>query len=155
MKMNPPLREASDLAGLATGLADGTIDAIATDHAPHHADEKLQEFDEAPFGIVGLETAVPLVMDRLVRAGHIDVRRMVELMSVNPARILGLKKGSLAAGADADVTVIDPALEAKVDPARFQSRSRNTPFAGWRLRGWPVLTIVGGRIVHERAGTSR
>jgi dihydroorotase len=155
-KMNPPLRSEDDRQALIEGLADGTIDAIATDHAPHHSDEKLQEFDDAPFGIVGLETAVPLVMDRLVRPGHIDMRRMVEVMSVNPARILGLKKGSLAEGSDADVTVIDPRLEAKVEPARFESRSRNTPFAGWRLRGWPVLTIVGGRVVHERAaGSSR
>jgi dihydroorotase len=154
-KMNPPLRSEDDRQALLEGLADGTIEAIASDHAPHHADEKLQEFDDAPFGIVGLETTVPLVMDRLIRAGHIDLRRMVELLSVNPARILGLKKGSLAEGADADVTVIDPVLEAKVDPARFQSRSRNTPFAGWRLRGWPVLTIVGGRVVHERAGSAR
>jgi dihydroorotase len=154
-KMNPPLRHEDDRQALVEGLADGTIDAIATDHAPHHADEKLQEFDDAPFGIVGLETAVPLVMDRLVRPGHIDMKRMVELMALNPARILGLRKGTLAEGADADVTVIDPGLTMAVDPARFQSRSRNTPFAGWRLRGWPVLTIVGGKVVHEHRPAAR
>jgi dihydroorotase len=154
-KMNPPLRSEDDRQALLEGLSDGTIDAIASDHAPHHHDEKLQEFDDAPFGIVGLETALPLAMDRLVRPGIIDIPRMVELMSLNPARILGLKKGTLAPGADADITVIDPDLEVTVDPARFQSRSRNTPFAGWRLRGWPVLTIVGGRAVHEHGPATR
>jgi dihydroorotase len=154
-KMNPPLRSEDDRQALLEGLGDGTIDAIATDHAPHHHDEKLVEFDDAPFGIVGLETAVPLAMDRLVRPGIIDLRRLVELMSLNPARILGLKKGTLAPGADADITVIDPDLEMTVDPARFQSRSRNTPFAGWRLRGWPVLTLVGGRAVHEHRPAAR
>ena len=148
-KMNPPLRSEEDRQALLDGLQDGTIDAIASDHAPHHADEKLLEFDAAAFGIVGLETAVPLVMDRLVRAGIIDMKRMVELMAVNPARILGLEKGTLREGADADITVLDPDQVRTVDASRFESRSRNTPFGGWRLRGWPVLTIVGGRIAHE------
>jgi dihydroorotase len=148
-KMNPPLRDETDRRALLEGLRDGTIDAIATDHAPHHLDEKLQEFDDAPFGIVGLETAVPLMMDRLVRAGVVDIRRLVELMSLNPARILGLGKGTLAVGADADITVIDPDLEAAVDISGFKSKSRNSPFHGWTLRGWPVATIVGGRVVHE------
>jgi dihydroorotase len=154
-KMNPPLRSEDDRQALLEGLGDGTIDAIASDHAPHHDDEKLQEFDDAPFGIVGLETAVPLAMDRLVRPGIIGLSRMVELMSLNPARILGLKKGTLAPGADADITVIDPDLEMTVDPARFQSRSRNTPFAGWHLKGWPILTIVGGRAVHDLTPAAR
>ena len=154
-KMNPPLRSEDDRQALLAGLGDGTIDAIASDHAPHHEDEKLQEYDDAPFGIVGLETAVPLAMDRLVRPGIIDLSRMAELMSLNPARILGLNKGTLAPGADADITVIDPGLEMTVDPARFQSRSRNTPFAGWRLKGWPILTIVGGRAVHDLTPAAR
>jgi len=154
-KMNPPLRGEDDRQALLEGLADGTIDAIASDHAPHHLDEKLQEFDDAPFGIVGLETSLPLAMDRLVRPGIIGLSRMVELMALNPARILGLKKGTLAVGADADITVVDPELEKTVDPASFQSRSRNTPFAGWRLRGWPVLTIVGGRAVHDLLPAAR
>ena len=154
-KMNPPLRSEDDRQALLEGLGDGTIDAIASDHAPHHDDEKLQEYDDAPFGIVGLETAVPLAMDRLVRPGVIGLSRMVELMSLNPARILGLKKGTLAVGADADITVVDPELEMTVDPARFQSRSRNTPFGGWRLKGWPVLTIVGGRAVHDLTPAAR
>jgi dihydroorotase len=147
-KVNPPLRAEPDRLALIEGLRDGLIDAIATDHAPHHADEKLVEFDDAPFGIAGLETAVALIMDRLVRPGVIDVARMVALMSVNPARILGLRKGTLAVGADADITVIDPELSATVDVARFRSKSRNSPFHGWTLTGWPVATIVGGRPVH-------
>jgi len=148
-KMNPPLRSEEDRQALVEGLRDGTIDAVATDHAPHHADEKLQEFDEAPFGIVGLETAVALMMDRLVRPGIIDLARLVALMSVSPARILGIKKGSLAVGQDADITVIDPELTRTVDVAAFLSKSRNSPFHGWTLTGWPVATIVGGRVVHE------
>ena len=146
-KMNPPLRSEEDRQDLLAGLQDGTIDAIATDHAPHHTDEKLQEFDDAPFGIVGLETAVSLVMHRLVQPGVISLPRMVELMAVNPAKILRLKKGTLAEGADADITIIDPQLEQAVQPERFESRSRNTPFAGWKLRGGPAATLVGGRVV--------
>jgi len=148
-KMKPPLRPEADRLALIEGLRDGTIDVIASDHAPHHSDEKLQEFDEAPFGIIGLETTLPLVMDRLVRPGIIDLKRMVELLAVNPARILGLKKGTLAVGADADLTILDPAAEARVDVARFRSKSRNSPFHGWTLRGWPVMTIVSGRVVHD------
>ena len=148
-KMNPPLRSEEDRRALVEGLKDGTIDAIASDHAPHHLDEKLVEFDEAPFGIAGLETSVPLVMDRFVRSGIVTPARFVELMSLNPSRILGIGKGTLAIGADADVTIIDPDAERKVDVSRLQSKSRNTPFHGWTLRGWPVATIVGGRLVHE------
>jgi len=153
-KMNPPLRSEEDRLALLHALQEGTIDVIATDHAPHHSDEKLVEFDDAPFGIVGLETAVALVMDRLVRPGHIDLSRMVELMALNPAKILGLRKGTLAVGADADVTVIDPEMTRTVDPDRFESRSRNTPFASWKLRGWPVMTFVGGRVVHDAEARS-
>jgi dihydroorotase len=154
-KMNPPLRGEEDREALVQGLRDGTIDAIASDHAPHHLDEKLQEFDDAPFGIVGLETAVPLMMDRLVRSGAIDLQRLVELMSVNPARILGIEKGTLKVGADADVTILDPELEATVDVSQFRSKSRNSPFHGWTLKGWPVVTVVGGRVVHERPSAAR
>ena len=150
-KVNPPLRSEADRQALLDALKDGTIDAIATDHAPHHADEKLMEYDDAPFGLIGLETAVPLLMDRLVAAGTIDINRLVTMLSVNPARILGLEKGSLAVGADADITILDPDLEVAVDVSTFRSKSRNSPFDGWRLRGWPVVTIVGGRVIHERA----
>ncbi len=148
-KMNPPLRSEEDRQALLQGLLDGTIDAIASDHAPHHADEKLVEYDEAPFGIIGLETTVPLIVDRCVRKGGLAPARFVELLSRNPARILGIKKGTLAVGADADVTIIDPELERTVDVSRFKSKSRNSPFHGWTLRGWPVATVVGGRVVHE------
>lgn len=148
-KMNPPLRCEADRQALLEGVADGTVDVIASDHAPHHLDEKRREFEAAPFGIVGLETLVPLMMDRLVRAGVIDLSRLVTLLSVNPAKILKLGRGTLARGATADVTVIDPERSMQVDVERFRSRSRNTPFGGWELQGWPVMTIVEGRVVYE------
>jgi dihydroorotase len=145
VKMNPPLRDAADRDALIEGLADGSIDAIATDHAPHHYDEKRVEFDVAPFGVVGLETAVPLALDRLVHAGHVSFPRLVELLSRNPARLLGVAGGTLAPGSPADVTVLAPDHRVTVDPARLRSKSRNTPFGGWQLRGGVVATIVGGR----------
>ena len=154
-KMNPPLRSEEDRLALIEALRDGTIDAIASDHAPHHTDEKLQEFDDAPFGIIGLESAVPLMLDRLVGGGIIDLPRLVTLMSLNPARILRIPKGTLAVGADADVTVIDPDLTQTIDAAAFRSRSRNCPFNGWTLKGWPVATVVGGRLVHELKAAAR
>jgi dihydroorotase len=147
VKMNPPLREAADRDALVEGLADGSVDAIATDHAPHHYDEKHVEFDRAPFGIVGLETAVPLALDRLVHPGRIGLARLVELLSVNPARILGVPGGSLAEGAPADLTLLAPDLSVTIDPAKLRSRSRNTPFGGWTLRGGVAATIVGGRVL--------
>jgi dihydroorotase len=149
LKMNPPLREAADRDAMLEGIADGTVDAIATDHAPHHADEKMVEFDRAPFGIVGLETAVSLVFDRLVHAGRIQVRRAIELLSTGPARVLSLPGGTLAAGAEADVTIIDPDRVITVDAASLKSRSKNTPFHGWQLRGAVMATIAGGRIVYR------
>jgi dihydroorotase len=148
-KMKPPLRSEEDRQSLLTGLADGTIDAIATDHAPHHADDKCMEYDKAAFGVVGLETAVPLCLDRLVNRGTISLPRLIELLSAKPARILGLPKGSLAVGADADVTILDLDRPFTVRPETFQSKGRNTPFAEWNLRGRPVTTLVGGRIVWE------
>jgi dihydroorotase len=153
LKMNPPLRERVDRDAMLEGLADGTIDTIATDHAPHHADEKMVEFDRAPFGIVGLETAVPLVFDRLVHAGKISVRRAIELLSTNPARVMNLPGGTLTDGALADVTIIDPDRSQTIDAAALKSRSKNTPFHGWTLRGSVVMTLVGGRVVH-RADTA-
>jgi dihydroorotase len=144
-KMNPPLRETADRDAMLGGIADGTVDAIATDHAPHHYDEKKVEFDHAPFGIIGLETAVSLSLDRLVHAGLIRLPRLVELLSVNPARILGVQGGSLAAGERADITVMAPDLTVRVHVATMRSRSKNTPFDGWELRGGVAATIVGGR----------
>ncbi|HSL24252.1 MAG TPA: dihydroorotase [Vicinamibacterales bacterium] len=148
VKMNPPLREEADRDALIEGLADGSIDAIATDHAPHHYDEKLVEFDRAPFGIVGLETAVPLVFDRLVHAGRITLPRLVELLSSNPARILNVPGGTLAEGSAADVTLLVPDMRTTVAAALLRSRSKNTPFDGWTLRGGVGATLVAGRIVY-------
>jgi dihydroorotase len=147
VKMNPPLREARDRDAMLAGLADGSVDVIATDHAPHHYDEKNVEFDVAPFGIVGLETAVPIVLDRLVHGGLLRLPRVVELMSANPARILRVSGGSLAPGVPADITILAPDLAVTIDRARLQSRSKNTPFHGWTFRGGVAATLVGGRIV--------
>jgi dihydroorotase len=148
VKMNPPLREAADREAMLEGIADGSVDAIATDHAPHHADEKMVEFDRAPFGIVGLETAVPIVFDRLVHTGRISVQRMIELLSVNPARILGVPGGSLADGSPADITILDPDRPVTIQAAMLRSRSKNTPYDGWQFRGGVTATIVGGRVVY-------
>jgi dihydroorotase len=148
LKMNPPLREAADREAVLKGLADGSVDVIATDHAPHHYDEKHVEFDRAPFGITGLETAVSLCFDRLVHAGIVSLTRLVELLSVNPARILGVPGGSLADGAPADVSILAPDLSVTIDARSMRSKSKNTPFDGWSLRGAVAATIVGGRAVY-------
>jgi dihydroorotase len=147
-KMNPPLREQQDRDAMLQGIRDGSVDVIATDHAPHHYDEKHVEFDRAPFGITGLETAVPLCFDRLVHSGLISIARLIELLSVNPARILRIPGGSLADGAPADVTLLAPDLAVTVSAAAMKSKSKNTPFDGWTLRGGVAATIVGGRAVY-------
>jgi len=152
-KMNPPLRAEHDRQALLQGLRDGTIDCIATDHAPHAVDDKKVEYDHAAFGIVGLETAVALCLDRLVGKGLLDLPHLVSLLSTNPARILALPGGTLAPGGPADVTVLDLSRKRQVEPARFESKGRNTPFAGWTLAGWPVMTIVGGRVAWKDART--
>ncbi len=149
-KMNPPLRGGRDVEACIEGLADGTIDCIATDHAPHAKEKKMQELDRAPFGIVGLETALGLVVTRLIEPGHLDWPAVIEKMSINPARILGIDKGTLAVGADADVTIIDPNVKWTVDPAGFRSKSSNTPFAGWELTGRAETVIVAGRVKFRR-----
>jgi dihydroorotase len=153
-KMNPPLRETADRDAMLSGLVDGSVDAIATDHAPHHYDEKNVEFDRAPFGIVGLETAVSLSLDRLVHSGLISLSRMVQLLSANPARILGVSGGSLAEGQPADITVIAPDLRVTITSRTLRSKSKNTPFDGWDLRGGVAATIVGGRPVFVNADAS-
>jgi dihydroorotase len=150
VKMNPPLRETADRDAMLEGIADGTVDVIATDHAPHHADEKLVEFDHAPFGIVGLETCVPIVFDRLVHTGKIGVVRAIELLSANPARVLSLPGGRLTEGAPADLTILAPDEPVTVRAAEFRSKSKNTPFDGWELKGAVVMTMVDGRIIYER-----
>ncbi len=148
-KMSPPLRSHDHLEAIEEGLRDGTIDSIATDHAPHHADEKALEYDDAPFGITGLETAVGLAFERLVTPGIISLERLVELLAVNPARIFGLKeRGNLRKGAWADVTILDPELNWTFAVAGSKSKSRNTPFDGWKFRGGAVTTIVAGRVVY-------
>ena len=146
-KMNPPLREEADRQAMIEGLRDGSIDAIATDHAPHHADEKALEFDRAPFGIVGLETAVPLCFDRLVHAGVIGLPRLIELLSANPARLLGVPGGTLTEGGPADLTILAPDQSVTIRAAALRSKSKNTPFDGWTLKGAVAATIVGGRTV--------
>ncbi|HVF50017.1 MAG TPA: dihydroorotase [Pyrinomonadaceae bacterium] len=151
-KMNPPLRSREHLEAVLEAIGDGTIDAIATDHAPHHADEKGLEFDHAPFGITGLETAVGLALDGLVHRGHIGLERLVELCSVNPARIFNLEgRGTLRRGAWGDVTILDPDIEWTFDVAHSKSKSRNTPFHKRAMRGAPVATIVAGRIVSSES----
>lgn len=147
-KMSPPLRSQDHVDAILEAMKDGTIDTIATDHAPHHIDEKALEFDQAPFGIVGLETAIGLAFD-LVHRGLIDLERVVEMCSTNPARIFGLTdRGSLKANAHADITVLDPQFEWTFDASRSKSKSRNTPFHGRSMHGAAVATIVGGRLVY-------
>jgi dihydroorotase len=149
-KMNPPLRTAEDVEAVRAGLADGSLDHIATDHAPHHYDEKEAPFAEAPNGIVGLETAVGIILTRVVDEGVIDLPTMIERMSCHPAKTFNLPGGTLAPGGVADVSVLDLSAEWTVDASNFASKSRNTPFDGWALKGGPAYTIVGGRIVWER-----
>jgi dihydroorotase len=148
-KMKPPLRTEKDVKAILKGIDDGTIDCIATDHAPHVEDTKKMEFDYASFGIVGLETAVSIALDRLVHEGVIDIVRLVEMFSVNPAAILGIPGGELKEGLSADVTILDFNKTVTVDKDKFLSKSRNTPFHGMTLKGAPVMTIVNGQIVHR------
>jgi dihydroorotase len=149
-KMNPPLRGKEHVEAIIAALADGTIDVIATDHAPHAKEKKMQELDQAPFGVVGLETALGLVVTRLIEPGHLDWPAALRKMTIHPAQILGIPKGTLQIGAEADVTIIDPKVRWKVDPAEFRSKSTNTPFAGWELTGRAAVVIVGGRVKFAR-----
>ncbi|HYV23699.1 MAG TPA: dihydroorotase [Pyrinomonadaceae bacterium] len=155
-KMSPPLRSQDHIDAILDGLRDGTVDAIASDHAPHHMDEKELEFDQAPFGIVGLETSIGLALDRLVNEGVISLERLVELCATNPAHILKLQdRGTLTTGARADVTIIDPAMAWTFDVSRSKSKSRNTPFNGYQFRGGVVATLVAGRLLHLHPDYSR
>ncbi len=148
-KMNPPLRTEADREAVEEGFLDGTLDTLATDHAPHHYDEKEQAFDDAPFGIVGLETAVGLMLTRFVESGKMELSTLVERMSLQPARAFRLPGGTLEEGSPADLTLLDPTHEWTVDSSVFHSRGRNTPFEGETLRGRAILTFVDGRVVHE------
>ena len=146
-KMSPPLRSEEDRAALMEAVRDGTIDAIATDHAPHHSDEKTFEYDRAPFGVVGLETALGVALTLLHHSGAVPLARIIETLTIGPARAFSLPGGTLAVGSPADITVFDPDGEWTVDPQRFMSKSRNTPFGGWSLRGRVTATFVSGRRV--------
>ncbi|MCK4645236.1 MAG: dihydroorotase [Candidatus Aminicenantes bacterium] len=150
LKMNPPLRSKEDAQALIKGIQEGVVDVLATDHAPHTPDEKDLEFDQAPFGINGLETAVSLFLDRLVDKKIISLKRFIEMISTSPALILGLdNKGKICVGADADLTLLDLHKEIIIDVDTFKSKSRNNPFQGWKLKGMPVITIVGGKIAYS------
>jgi dihydroorotase len=152
-KMNPPLRSRADRDALIEGLKDGTIDIIATDHAPHTVEEKAQGIELAPFGIVGLETAFPLLYTHLVLKGVLTLKELVDKLTRKPAEIFGLPYGILAEGKPADLTVIDLELERPIEPDLFLSKGRNTPFAGWQVKGWPVLTLLGGEVTWDQADT--
>lgn len=149
MKMNPPLRAQRDVDGLLQGITDGVIEILASDHAPHCSFEKEVEFDDAPFGIVGLETELGIFLTKLVHGNVISLPRMIAMLTINPAKLLGLDRGTLSVGAPADITLLDPDREWRVDSAAFASLSRNTPFHGWSLKGKAVATIVGGRVVWQ------
>jgi dihydroorotase len=150
-KVDPPLRTSKDVQAMLKGLSDGTVDCIATDHAPQTVLDKETTFEEAAPGIIGMETAIPLSWEFLVHRDRISITRLVELFSTNPNRILKLGRGTLKEGAIADISIIDPDCEIIVDVSKFRSKSRNCPFDGWKLRGVPVTTIVKGRIVHQRS----
>ncbi len=149
LKVNPPIRSNNDSKALIEAVKNGIIDVFVTDHAPHTPDEKAVEFNEAPFGINGLETAVSLILDRLVNKKIISLEKFIEMISLKPAHILGLEnKGKICVGADADLTILDINKEIVVDVNKFESKSRNNPFHGWKLKGSPVMTIVGGKVVY-------
>jgi dihydroorotase len=146
-KVNPPLKSEQDVKAVIRGLKDGTVDAIATDHAPHNIEEKNVEFNLAAFGMIGLETALALILTKLIDTKILTLKKAIEKLTVAPARILNLNKGSLKIGADADLIIVDPKAEWSVDAAKFASKSRNTPFHGWRLRGKVLYTIASGKVV--------
>lgn len=148
-KMNPPLRSKEDQEALLEGLVDGTIDMIATDHAPHTAEEKQRGMLAAPFGIVGLETAFPLLYTYLVKKGVLTLAQLVEALTVKPAKVFGLEAGEIAAGHPADLVVVDLEKSKPIRPEEFLSKGKNTPFAGWTCQGWPVLTLCDGRLVWQ------
>ena len=150
-KMNPPLRADADRIACVQGLLDGTIDVIATDHAPHHEDEKAWGIETAPFGIVGLETAFPLMYTTFVKTGKMTLKQLIDCMSTKPANIFNLPYGKLEVGAVADITIIDLDKEMEIDSTQFLSKGKNTPFNGYRVAGWPVMTLVGGKVVYKDA----
>jgi dihydroorotase len=144
-KMSPPLRTRDDVQAILAGLCDRTLEVIATDHAPHAPEKKARELDQAPNGIIGLETLLPICVVALIEPGHLTWPQLIEKLTINPARVLGIDRGTLKPGVDADVTVIDPSAEWTIDPVRFKSKSRNCPYAGWKVRGRAELVIVSGQ----------
>jgi dihydroorotase len=149
-KMAPPLRTEDDVQAILAGLRDGTLDVIATDHAPHAPEKKMRELDQAPNGVIGLETLLPICIKSLIEPGHLTWPQLIAKLTINPARVLGIERGTLQAGALADVTIIDPTAEWTIDPTKFRSKSRNCPFAGWPVRGWADTVLVGGAIKFQR-----
>jgi dihydroorotase len=145
-KMSPPLRTQADIEALIQGLKDGTLDVIATDHAPHAPEKKARELDQAPNGIIGLETLLPICVGALIEPGHLTWPQLIEKLTINPARVLGIDRGTLKTGACADVTIIDPKVEWVIDPAKFKSKSRNCPFGGWKVHGRAHVVVVGGQV---------
>jgi dihydroorotase len=150
-KMSPPLRTEEDVRALIEGLRDGTLEVIATDHAPHAPEKKMRELDQAPNGIIGLETLLPICVGSLIEPGHLSWPQLIEKLTINPARVLGIDRGTLRAGADADVTVIDPSYEWTIDPNHFLSKSRNCPFAGWKVRGRAHVVVLCGEVKVDRS----
>ncbi len=151
-KMNPPLRTQADVEAVIGGLREGTIDLLATDHAPHSPEKKLRELDQAPFGIVGLETLIPITVLGLIEPGHLSWPEAIRKLTVEPAKLLGIAKGTLRPGSDADLTIIDPSTPWTIDPAAFHSKSRNTPYGGWKVRGRAHTVIVAGEVRHTLGG---
>lgn len=149
-KMSPPLRTETDIDALIRGLKDGTLEVIATDHAPHAPEKKARELDQAPNGIIGLETLLPICIQALVEPGHLTWPQLLTKLTINPARVLGVDRGTLRPGAIADVTVIDPEVAWTIDPTQFRSKSRNCPFAGWEVRGRAEVVLVGGQVKFDR-----
>ena len=152
-KMNPPLRKEEDVMAIKKGFKEGIIDVIATDHAPHHEDEKNVGFIEAPFGIVGLETALPIAMTELVEDGWLTPIELIEKLTINPAKVLGIDKGDISVGKAADITIIDPSVEYKINVESFVSKSKNSPFHDKAVKGRVEYTIVNGKIVYSRDGS--
>jgi dihydroorotase len=153
-KMNPPLRSREDQQALIQGLLDGTIDFIATDHAPHTSEEKAEGLELAPFGIVGLETAFPLLYTKMVSSGMITLKQLIDFLTIKPAEAFGLPYGKIAAGAPADLVLLDLDHEEEIDPKTFLSKGKNTPFTGWNCKGWPVMTIAAGKIVWSKGSVT-
>jgi dihydroorotase len=148
-KMAPPLRTRDDVQAIIAGLKENVIQVIATDHAPHAPEKKMRELDQAPNGVIGLETLLPVCVVALIEPGHLTWPQLIEKLTINPARVLGVDRGTLRPGADADVTIIDPKAEWVIDPNRFRSRSRNCPFKGWKVRGKAAAVLVSGQVRHQ------